>query len=68
MNLEPEGAAARCRQAAANLEADRAVARIWSGDGSFWRAEAVGSEDAAVVVALLDLFEAKPAPTATRAA
>ena len=41
MNLEPDGAAARCRQAAAGLEADRAVARLWSGDGSFWRAEAL---------------------------
>ena len=41
MNLEPDGAAARCRQAAAGLEADRAVPRVWSGDGSFWKAEAV---------------------------
>ena len=41
MNLQPEGAAARCRRAAARLEADRAVSRIWSADGSLWKAEAV---------------------------
>ena len=41
MNLQPEGAAARCRQAAARLEAERAVSRIWAADGSFWKAEAV---------------------------
>jgi len=41
MNLEPDGAAARCRQAVARLEADRAIERAWSGDGSLWKAEAV---------------------------
>ena len=41
LNLEPDGAAARCREAAAGLEADRAVQRLWSGDASLWRAEAL---------------------------
>jgi glucose-6-phosphate isomerase len=41
VNLLPDGAASRCRKAIASLEADRAVARAWSGDGSFWKAEAV---------------------------
>ncbi len=41
MNLESEGAAARCRAAVAGLEAERAVERIWAGDGAFWKAEAV---------------------------
>ncbi len=41
MNLEPEGAAARCRSTVARLESERAVERIWSGDGTFWKIEAV---------------------------
>ncbi|HEY2798854.1 MAG TPA: glucose-6-phosphate isomerase [Thermoanaerobaculia bacterium] len=41
MNLLPDGAASRCRKAVAGLEADRAVSRVWSGDASFWKAEAV---------------------------
>ena len=41
MNLLPDGAASRCRKAIAGLEAERAVSRVWSGDGSFWKAEAV---------------------------
>ncbi len=41
MNLQPDGAASRCRKAIAGLEAERAVSRVWSGDGSFWKAEAV---------------------------
>ncbi len=41
MNLEPEGAAARCRPTVARLESERAVERIWSGDGTFWKIEAV---------------------------
>ena len=41
MNLQPDGAAARCRQAAASLEADKAVTRVWGGDGTFWKSEAV---------------------------
>ena len=41
MNLLPDGAASRCRKAIAGLEAERAVSRVWSGDASFWKAEAV---------------------------
>ncbi len=41
MNLQPEGSAARCREAVARLEADRAVSRIWSFEASFWKIEAV---------------------------
>ncbi len=41
MNLLPDGAASRCRKAVAGLEAERAVSRVWSGDASFWKAEAV---------------------------
>jgi glucose-6-phosphate isomerase len=41
VNLEPEGAAARCRPTVARLESERAVDRIWSGDGTFWKIEAV---------------------------
>jgi glucose-6-phosphate isomerase len=41
LNLLPDGAASRCRKAIAGLEAERAVSRVWSGDASFWKAEAV---------------------------
>ncbi|HEY1252513.1 MAG TPA: glucose-6-phosphate isomerase [Thermoanaerobaculia bacterium] len=41
MNLLPDGAASRCRKAVASLEAERAVSRAWSGDGSLWKVEAV---------------------------
>ena len=41
MNLQPDGAATRCRKALARLEAENAVTRAWSGDGSLWKAEAV---------------------------
>lgn len=41
MNLLPDGAAARCRQALSRLEAEHAVTRAWSGDASLWKAEAV---------------------------
>jgi glucose-6-phosphate isomerase len=41
LNLLPESAVARCRQAVARLEAERAVSRIWACDASLWKAEAV---------------------------
>jgi transaldolase / glucose-6-phosphate isomerase len=41
VNLEPEGAAARCRPVVTRWESERAVERIWSGDASFWKTEAV---------------------------
>src|SRR5262249_45924123 len=37
----PDGAASRCREATARLTAEKAVDRIWSGDASFWRPEAL---------------------------
>jgi len=41
LNLQPDGAAQRCREAAARLAAENAVERIWAGDASFWRPEAL---------------------------
>jgi transaldolase/glucose-6-phosphate isomerase len=41
LNLVPEGAAARCREAVARLVAENAVDRVWEPDASFWKVEAV---------------------------
>jgi transaldolase / glucose-6-phosphate isomerase len=41
MNLRPDAAAARCREAVGRLESERAVSRIWDCDASLWKAEAV---------------------------
>jgi transaldolase/glucose-6-phosphate isomerase len=41
LNLSPEGAASRCREAVAQLTEQRAVSRIWAPDPSFWKVEAV---------------------------
>ena len=41
LNLQPDGAASRCRDAAGRLTAENAAERIWSGDASFWRPEAL---------------------------
>jgi transaldolase/glucose-6-phosphate isomerase len=41
LNLVPEGAATRCREAVARLAGEDAVKRIWASDGSFWKVEAV---------------------------
>jgi transaldolase/glucose-6-phosphate isomerase len=41
LNLVPEGAATRCREAVARLDGEEAVKRIWASDASFWKVEAV---------------------------
>ncbi|MEP6993504.1 MAG: glucose-6-phosphate isomerase [Acidobacteriota bacterium] len=62
MNLMPDGAAARCRQAASFLEAKSAVARIWAFDASFWKAEAVARKSIESALGWLTIPE-RIAPT-----